>query len=140
MSQNRRSTREQTKADEQLNKLMKKFIEFKNKHFVEENGVLVFDAEVTSFKNELKAEWQYYCKLKDKSKNLNYNPKALHNKIEDHMLKHRQLAYVNHVMKLMKVEFAADTKEYDQILDYFEQDISCEQAAYEMANHEFKEA
>jgi hypothetical protein len=139
MSKQRRAAREKEIADDLLNKLTMKFIRFKNKHFVEADGVLVMDTEVKDMQNVLKAEWVRFCELKSGKGELVYNPKAFHNKVEEHMLSHRKLAYVNHVMRLIDKVYSADMKEYEQIVECFEIGRSCEDAAFELTHHCFKE-
>lgn len=139
MSKQRRQKRKGEVADELLTSLVQRFIKFKNQHFVEENGVLIFDTEVTDLKNELKREWISFCNLHKSDRDLNYNPKALHNMIEDHIDKHRKLSYVNQVMRLMKVNYQTGTEEYDQILVAYENGTSCEDAAHDFATAVFEE-
>ena len=137
MSLKRRQSREKEKADQYLNSLIKQFVVFKNKHFVEENGVLAIDVEAEALRNQLKFDWNRFCDLKQPVGELKYNKKAFHQATEEHLHKHKQLCYVNHVMRLIKQEYTAEMQEYDQIIEMFESGISCEDAAYELTHHEF---
>lgn len=138
MGKQRREMRETKVADAYLNELLNLFIKFKNEHYVEEEGVLIFDDEVTARKNELKAQWIFYCDIKTgKSVRLTYNRKAFHVCAENHILQHRKLAYLNQVMRLINKKYSAEMLEYDQILDCFEKGINCADAAFELVNHTF---
>jgi len=139
---NRKLKSKETKANELIQDLLTKYVKFKNKHFVEEKGRLVLDFEAKNYANLLKKQWMDFCAKKDKNGKLIvylFNPKALHNEIEKHVNTHRQLAYVNQVMRLLKVKYESGTQEYDQILVAFENGTTCEEAARDFAIQIFEE-
>lgn len=115
---------------------MDKFIKFKNQHFVEENGKLIFDKEVFDLRAKLNKTWTDLCAKHDKTgrfMGFMFNPKYLNDKINEHIETHRKVAYVNQVMRLMKVKYESGTEEYDQILVAYENGTSCEEAARDFA-------
>ncbi|MCX6232747.1 MAG: hypothetical protein NTZ33_14510 [Bacteroidetes bacterium] len=139
MSLKRRQSREKEKADQYLNLLIKRFIAFKNKHFVEENGVLVIDVEAEALRNQLKFDWNRFCDLKQPVGELKYNKKAFHQATEVHLHKHKQLCYVNHVMRLMIVNYNTGTKEYEQLMVAFENGTPAELAAEDFSIQIYEE-
>jgi hypothetical protein len=130
MSKIRNAKREEKTANDFFQSLLNQFINFKNLHFVEEEGILVFDTEVRQKANELKNEWISFCNRKNGKGFLVYHPKTLHNKIEEHLESHRQLAWANQVARLIKEKYAIDQKpDIKELIQLYQDKHNCEDAA-----------
>jgi len=102
----RTTRREDKRAEDLLNELMKKFIDFKNANFVELDGDILIDPQVMIRMDDLNWGWRAYCKSAYKRlRIMRYNFNAFKESAEKHIESHRALCWVNRIMSILKEDF-----------------------------------
>lgn len=100
----RADRREKQLASETLNGLLKKYIEYKNRYFKEKNGEILLCPEVFVKFDSLNQQWRTFCHgyLTNPQRKWKFNVKAFSIEVDNHVAKHRELCWINFVLRHCK--------------------------------------
>lgn len=121
----RAERREQERAKELFDNLMKQFVEFKNTHLREVDGDVLFEPEVYIKINDLNWGWKAFCTRtnNDPKKHLKFRFNAFVTEVDKHIEAHRKIAWLNRIMYLLKNNFDIDLQESNGVLSCYNGEV-----------------
>lgn len=104
MSKERNFKRLEKDANDFYQPLMKKFVDFKNAHFIEHDGCLKFDPVVYDFFRDLNDKWKYYATKinQDRNKRIILRTDDFETKVNEHLQQHFKLCWINYGIRTLK--------------------------------------
>lgn len=122
----RKEKREQQDAQDLYDKLFNRFLEYKNKNFKEVDGDILLPPEVFTLIDDLNWGWRAFCShiRNNPKKKLHFDINFFINQVNNHILSHRTICWVNRVMFILKENFGFDQFDAESIAKSYNEDFN----------------